>query len=537
MRIRELFVEGPGPLDEPLRYELGAGHLVVHPDEPILPCLAALLYGAEPPLGYMGGLRAELEEGDARRSVERQFGMMEEGQPLFPGGGFWHLRRTPRPLVISDSEREELRAALPRLEAEMRAQEELERLDSDLQGHQHELSVVEARLEERERAAAAFRAAEERAEAYRKVALPPDLDERIAAFERERTRLEEKAARLREESEKEAKREAESQVDLRRDLRLLGGTGAGLLFLLLALLTPWKGLAILSIPSFGVSAALLLTAISSLQQREEAGRRRALLEERLAEAEKERAAQSRDFEVLLEATQTASLEELQAWKQRAREVEEEARQAAEALAVLDAREEIRTAAERRAQLLAAIDAGEKKIAELAAGSFRTSAELQYEIAKIREKLEGGGAPEDDSGAFLDAACRALGCDRAELLQGVGKRASQLLSALTEKRWERVGWGASGGMALKGASGVARFTNLEYEEREAAKAALLFAAAEMAAKREGVILLLDGPFDELASPYQARLAQALRWLGGQGVQILHRTGAEVFRRAATALEAA
>lgn len=532
MRVCELIVEGPGPLDEPLRYELGAGHLVVRPDEPILAYLAAALYG-EAPVGAEGGVRLEIDTGEERQRHERRFGEMEAGEALFPAGAFFHLQPRPRPPVLGEEERAALRAELPRLEAELRAQEEVERLDAELQSLQHELSGIEAKLEARENAAAAARAAAAEAAAYRAVELPADLEGRLAAHERARARQEEKERRLRRAIGEEAKRETENRLDLRRDRRLWAGIGAGGLSLLLAAFTPWKGLAVLSIPCFGVAAALLLVAISHLQRREEAGRRRAFLEEKLAEAEAERAADRRDLEVVLEATASESIEALRAWMGRAAAAEEEARRAAEALASLEAREELRDAAARREQLAAAIDAHEKKLASLAAGAFRSPGQVRAEIAAIREKLSIEGSSADDAGALVDAACRALGCDRAQLLQTVGKRASQLLSALSQEGWQKLGWGATGGVALKGSAGVSRFPALAYEEQEAVRAALAFAAAE----RQAAVLLVDRAFDGLGAAYQARLAKALQWLGERGVQILHRTQVAVFRRVATALEAA
>lgn len=536
MRIRELIVEGPGPLDDPLRYHFGAGHLVVRSEEPVLPCLAFLLYGGEPPPGFSGGVQAEIEKGGTRRTLERKLGLMEEGEPFLPVGAFFHLLPRPRPVIITESERAELGARLPQLEAELRALEEMESLDGELQSLQHELSATEARLEERERVSEAWHAAVARVEAYRRVKLPPDLEKRLEAFERARARQEEKERRLRQEIEEVERREAENRVDLRRDRRLWLSVGAGLLLLLLGALSPWKGVAVLSIPSFGISAALLLSAISSLQQREEIGRRRLLLAGRLSESEKEKEASRRDIGVVLEATQSASIEELRAWMREAAAAEEEARARAEDLEALESREEIRGAAAERERLSAAIEAAEKKLTALAAGAFRSPGEVRVEIAEIREKLASGGAEADDSGAFLEAACRCLGCDRAQLLSTVAKRASQLLAALTDGRWQKLGWGASGGIALKGEAGVSRFSELEHEVREAARAALVFAAAEHAAQGEGVVLLLDRPFDDLRPEYQGRLAKALKWLGERGVQIIHRTEVAIFRRAGAILEA-
>lgn len=537
MRIRELIVEGQGPFAEALRYEFGAGHLAVRPDDPVLAWLGCLLFGEAAPAGWEGRLEAKLEEGGEARGFERHIDALGGGDALVAEGGFWLLRPNPRPIVLTAAEREELRALLPKLEAELGAQEEMERLDSEVQALSHELSQIDGKLEELERARAERDAATRKAETFRGVEAPADLEDRIRAFEEARERKREKEERIRGELEKASRLEKESQVDLLRDRRLWGSAAAGVLFFALALASPWKGLAVLSIPAFGVTAALLLAAISTLQQREEAGQRRAFLRERLAAAEQAKGEAFPEIEALLQATESASIDELRLWLRRAEEAEEEARLATERLKALEAREENRSAAERRAQVAAAIDAAEKKLAALAAVAFRSAGEIRHEMAEIRRQLEGGEGAPDLSVPFLEAACRSLGCDRPALLQAVGKRASQLLAALTEEKWKSVGWGASGGMALKGAAGVSRFVELGHEDREAARAALLFAAAEQSAAGEGGILLLDGPFDELDPALQTRLARALRWLGERGVQIVHRTGLEVFRRVAVALEAA
>lgn len=537
MRIRELIVEGQGPFAEAVRYSFGAGHVVVRPDDPVLGWLGCLLFGAAPPSGWEGRLEARIEEGGQERGVERRVDALGGGDALVPEGAFWILRPNPRPIVLGPREREELRALLPKLEAELRAQEEMERLDSQMQALGHELSQLDARLEELERARAARDAAVRKAEPFRAVDIPADIEERIRAFEEAREKKREKVDRIRSELAKTERLEKESQVDLLRDRRFWVSVGAGALFFLVGLFSPWKGLAILSIPAFGVGAGLALAAISTLQQREEAGQRRAFLQERLDAAERADAGAFPEIDALLAATGSADVDEMRAWMRRANEVEEEVRLAAERLSALEAREENRTAAERRAQVAAAIEAGEKQLSALAAGSFRSAGEIRHEMAEIRRKLDGGEGAQDLSIAFLEAACRCLGCDRAALLQAVGKRASQLLAALTEERWKSVGWGGSGGMALKGAEGVVRFADLVHEDREAARAALLFAAAEQSAGGAGGIVLLDAPFDDLDPGLQARLARALRWLGERGVQIVHRTGVEVFRRAANVLEAA
>lgn len=537
MRIRELIVEGPGALAEPLRYAFGPGHLAVRPDDPLLAYLSCLLYGGPAPAGWEGKLTAHFEEQGGERSFELRVGPMEIVDPLVPDGAFWLLAKNPRPIRLSEAEREELRGLLPRLRTELESQEEIERLDAEVRGLAHDLSTIDAQLEERDRARAARDAAEKKAAAFLEVEVPPEIEERIQAYEQARERQREKVERLRAELEKVSRLEKESQVDVWRDRRLWASAAAGLLFFTLALMTPWKGLAILSIPAFGVTSALLLAAISALQQREDAGRRRAFLHDRLAEAEKAQATGFADLEALLRATESASIDELRAWLRRAAGAEEEARLAGEMAEAIESRQEIRTADERRAKVAAAIEKGEAKLASLAAGAFRSPGEIRQEMAEIERKLEGGEGAQDLSPPFLEAACRSLGCDRAELLQTVGKRASQLLASLTDERWKSVGWGATGGMALKGAAGVVRFADLEHEDREAARAALLFAAAELSVGGASGVLLLDAPFDEVEAELQVRLARALRWLGERGVQIVHRTSIEAFRRTATVLEAA
>lgn len=535
MRIREVIFEGPDGLVEPVRYEIAPGLVAVGPTEPLVGWISGLLFGSGEGPVWEGRLRAEIEEDEERRVIERALGPMEEAPPLLDPSQapLRILRKIPRPAVVGEEERRRLQELLPKLEAELAAQDEMERLDAELRGLQHEIFVVEGRIEEVERVRAAERKAQERAAPYRAVELPEDLDARIAAFEQARARRDEKEVRFRKELERVVQTEAESRLELRKDVRLWGALGVGLLTFALGLLTPWKGLAVFSIPAFGICAAILLGAISILQQREEAIRQRLFLEDRLGELDRAFAEESRGIQEVFTATGSESLEELRAWLAAAREAEEEVRLAAEARAALEAREETRQAAETRARLSREIEAREKKLASLAAGTFRSAGEIQSEIAEIRSRLGGEGERADPSAALLDAAAACAGCDRATLLKTLGKRASQLLAALTDGRWKSVGWGGAGGLALKGESGVSRFTELDHEDREAARAALAFAVTEAS----GGPLVLDAPFDELAPELQQRLAKALQWLAGQGVQIVHRTEVGTFRKAAVVVEAA
>jgi hypothetical protein len=535
MRIREVTFEGPEGLAEPVRYEIAPGLAVVGPGEPLVGWISGLLFGSAEGPAWEGRLRAEIEEDGDRRVIERALGPMEEAPPLLDPSQapLRILRRNPRPVVVGEEERKRLQALLPQLEAELAAQDEMERLDAELRALQHEIFLVEGRIEQVERARAAERKAQERAAPYRAVELPEDLDARIAAFEQARARRDEKEARFRKELDTVARTEAESRLELRKDLRLWGSLAVGILALALGLFTPWKGLAILSIPAFGICAAILLGAISTLEQREEAIRQRLFLEDRLSELARTFAEESRGVEEIFAATGVGSLEEFRAWLAAARQAEEELRLATEARTALEAREETRLAAETKARLSQEIDAREKKLASLSAGAFRSPGEIQSEIAEIRSRLGEEKQRTDDSAALLDAAVACAGCDRATLLKTLGKRASQLLVALTEGRWKSVGWGGSGGLALKGESGVSRYTELDHEDREAARAALAFAVTEAV----GGPLVLDGPFDELAPELQSRLAKALQWLAGRGVQIVHRTEVAAFRKAAAVVEAA
>nr|PZM91788.1 MAG: hypothetical protein DIU72_08770 [Pseudomonadota bacterium] len=535
MRIREVVFEGPDGLGEPVRYALGAGHAVVGPNEPLLGWLSILLFGGDGGAGWEGLLRVEVEEDGERRAIERHLGPFQAIEPLMDpaqAAARW-LRPLPRPVVLSPQERERLSALLPQLEAELSAQSELERLDEELRALQHEIFTVDTRIEELERARAAEREALDRAAPFRAVELPADLDARLEAFDRALARRSEKEARLRKELDAVQQWERESPVDPLRDVRLWSGVGVGLGSMALGLLTAWKGLAILAIPAFGIPAAILLGAISASQQREQAARRRGFLEERLAELERSFASESRGVQELFAATGTESVEQFRAWLQAAREADEAARRATAAREAVEARDDIRQAAETKARLAREVETREKKMAGLAAGSFRSAGEIQREINEIRSRLSGEEERADASSEFVDAAAGFAGCDRATLLRTLGKRASQLLSALTDGKWKSVGWGASGGLAVKGDSGVARFPELSHEDREAARAALVFAVAEA----RGGPLLLDRPFDDLPAAFQARLARALKWLAGQGVQIVHRTEVAGFRRDAAVVEAA
>src|SRR5690554_2454446 len=149
MRIREVIFEGPDGLVEPVRYEIAPGLVAVGPTEPLVGWISGLLFGSGEGPVWEGRLRAEIEEDEERRVIERALGPMEEASPLLDPSQapLRILRKIPRPAVVGEEERRRLQELLPKLEAELAAQDEMERLDAELRALQHEIFVVEGRIE------------------------------------------------------------------------------------------------------------------------------------------------------------------------------------------------------------------------------------------------------------------------------------------------------------------------------------------------------------------------------------------------------
>lgn len=465
---------------------------------------------------------------------------------------------------------------IPELERELAAAREAEGLQDRIDGLRGELDEVEERGKELERIEAELAAASGELQAFEvEPAIPAEIDGLLARFREATSKKEERLQRLEEERaalEEAIEGPAPPQVWTLPGFQV--GCALGALSFAAALLSPWRGLALLAIPSFGYSALLSLQMIGALQQRERAGRRQLLFDERERKALQEWEGEGQAVRLAMKAAKVESVEELERWlaaRERAGERKREALQDKERLEADESfLEELRVAEELRREVAALED----QLGSLGAAAYRSAAEIAQEL----ETLQSGGAvPSEASlgsmasfgdGSLLgrdgavgalgtDGAMGALGAaalgptsegapapappldhstrllaqieellllDREGLLAAMGGRASQYLAALSGNRFRELRWRGRGGLSCVGEQGEVPFYELAPRHQDLAWLSLRFTVIEQYSKRYRLPLVLDDPFHHLSEQRQALVARMLEGIAGR-TQVLHRTSLE------------
>lgn len=542
MRLVELRLEG-GTGAPPSVHSLGAGHTVVRGGARLFSLLRAILFpeGSERVSFLEGEAALQVEIGGKLHEIACDFS--DDHGWLIPSSFPLRNQRTFDELFFLKEEegagrREDpaaLRRQLAALEAELVALEKMGALEGRVAELQHELFGARERLRRLREGEERVGAARDRLDAFEGRGVPWDVSAEVAAHEKALARKQEMEARL----EKEWQgigASVEAPVTLFSDRRAWYAAGAGLVLLAAAFFSPWRAVALLSLPPFGWGAFLLLGAITRMDREEKASRKRAFLEERKRKIEATWEAESGALREVLEHAGLADVEELKDWLAQRRQAKEALDDAEGALRSLHASPEVASAKAEEARISAEVEAAEGELALLVAGAFRSEGEVRQEAALARQRLRlaEGEEVQDPTEGLLDQAVACFGADRAALLEAVGRRASQILASLTEGAWSAMGWGASGGVACKGKKGVVGYERLADEERVLVRAAFAFAAAERSSGSGLGLLLLDRPFDGCSPQRQAILARLLSWLGKQGVHVLHRTDVSLFSTAADAL---
>jgi hypothetical protein len=529
MHLRELIVEGAPGCPDPTRLELGQGHVVIHGGDRLVSWLRQLLSSGE---GEPGGGRlcwvVEGPAGEERLVIEP--GGQRPTSPWLPdprGAEALLFQVGPLAQAGPSRSREELIQTLANLDRELEVATEVERLEAELERLDRELSSLDQRLQKLQQVEV------EAQEAARQFASFPAISESLAgavdAYEAAQRKMEAREARLDEAlGSLQAPAVATSLRDLLQDRRLGWGIAGGIVLLGAAAFGPWRELALLSIPAFGVAAWVSLTSIAAAQEVERVGKRRRVLEGQLRKLQEGWAKEGREVREALASLGLESVGALRAWLKQRQEAADRATAAAAAWAEAQEDPELLSASSIRRRIAQRRGETEDALVAKVAGIFRSRDEVEHHRRDVRRLLEEAAAPvADPSVPWIDGLCHLLGDGREAVLARVGPNASRLLSALTDGAWIAVGWGPAGGVACKGTAGVVRFDALPSQERELVRASLALAAAMEGREKGLALLVLDRPFDRLPSQEQGALARALRWAADQGVQVLHRSEAPPF----------
>lgn len=451
------------------------------------------------------------------------------------------------------------------LERELVEATELEALQQSFDGVHARLHELEERIKAVARLEADEADARAALEAFASdAALGDGLGEKLEAYRRAEARREAALARIAADREAlEEVRSAPPRIPLKADRRLWASCAAGLIFWVVALLSPWKPVALLSIPSFGVGAALALLYTSELQRRERHGRRFALFGEREAKVEGEWESETREVR---EAARRAGLErvdDLGKWLQARREARQRLADASRRLEEARADPALAAAEEERARVAAQAEHLEKEMGARAASAYRSAGEIRGELERLRNPAPEThlGLPFAEPGLGLeppmvseappprwevaaeapDASARLLEkveglfhVSREELLSAMGARASKYLEALTGRRYTSLSWFGGGGVICSGPDGQLRFTQLEPRHQDLVWLSLRLTVIERWVGRYPIPIILDEPFEALSPQRQALVARMLEGISAK-TQIVHRTRLQAMFEGKTVVE--
>lgn len=462
---------------------------------------------------------------------------------------------------------EEKARAIARLEEELAAVEASERLQSRLEEVLHDQAAAE-------REAEAVRAAQERvAELERSLARFAGLGSReeirslLDGAQRADEEREAALRRIEAEREEREARMARLQPAPWEDWRFWTAAGVGVASLAAGILTPWRILAFLDVPAFGVASVLALGWVSQLQRIDSASRFETLQKDR------ERKVEARWHEsvaALRERMERFGVEERRQLLELAEERDDleaslrEARRTLEGLV-----QTAGDAAERLERLAAEARRIEEELGRVGAGAYRPRSVVAAELAALRGEAPAVAAavpldllpptplpmapamaapgpgpaagmraadPPDPCLALLEQAADLLAVSPLEIAGRAAERATAHLARLGGEALGRMELSPVAGTSLHGVDGTRSFADLAPAERELVHLALQAALVEGVGAKHPVPFVLDDPFGGWDERRQERMVELLGRLGRR-LQILHRTGEPSFAsRADQVLEA-
>lgn len=373
-------------------------------------------------------------------------------------------------------------------------------------------------------------------------ALPSDLSAKLTAFDTAGARRNDAIAKVDAERDALEERRAHANpIPVQSDPRFLGALGAGVAFLLAGIFSPWKPLALLDIPAFGVAAWFALVFVGELQSRDGVARKIALLEERLKKIEAQFKADTAEIGALLKKLEIERSTELAERIGQRDQLRAKVNALQERVDALRQDPAVAGALDEQKKLRAEQQELERQIQSLNGGGFlRAAADVEAEVKRLELQVAGGPtAPEkkaepapgvvappkptgpDPSAKLLERAADLFQLELTELAPGLAPRIAQYLTALADKRYGGVE--IAGGGLVCTASGGRRlaFPELPGRDQDLAWVAIQLTVLERYSARSKLPLVLDDPFSFLDGPHQELAGKMVKYLGTL-TQVVHRT---------------
>lgn len=431
--------------------------------------------------------------------------------------------------------------------AQLEAELETAKQAADLQFHHDGLQRDLFRVEERQRARddllsrleEARRALNE-APSPERLGLPDDIVERVRRYPDEKRRHDEALARLFDEREVALSGVSERVSPLVRDNRFTGSVALALVLLVGAgfLSGGLRWLALAAIPFFTFAALLALRWIEALQHQSSGAAKAEVFVGREKKLRDEFSLSNSVVQAALDKTGALGPDDFFAAMGRRKTLEPQVAQLELEFADMETDPDMARVPEEVTRLREALAQAQAQLETFSGGYVREVAEIERDLSRLREPLapppvEGFSAVteeprerlEDPLPALLSLGADLFGVDVPTLWGSLQQRATQYLSALTERRYHGLEVDASGRGTVQAPGRSLASGELAPADLDALYLSVRLTLIEKHCARARWPAVIEDGLGDVIQPAQRPLfGRMLRHLGTL-TQVLHVTGAD------------
>lgn len=443
-------------------------------------------------------------------------------------------------------------AKVRELEKELAQSKEMEKVQFEIDGLTRQMDELEAQMKGSEGLRSQLTEAEEGLNAAptpQSLDLPPDIVSRAERYPAAIKKRDEALAKLNAESPPEEaagfepQRSAPAVPPLTQDRNFWAGVGLGAVFLALGFVLQGAGryLALLDIPAFGFAALVALRYVEQLQGSGQTSRKggfRAQREKKIADAFEAEAHHVQDAMKKLSVDSAEQVVQILGQRPLYQEKVNELRRK---LQQWEAQPANRQVAGQHQKLKVRHDALNKTLTEKG-GYVREAREVEQEISRTREsitKAQSGGAPaaaaapaaggaglEDPGPGLMRQAADLLQLDLPSAANLVRDRASQYLTALTDRRYSGLEQEASGAISVLAGGQKLKAAALPPKDLDIVYLALRLTLIEKYSAKSKVPFLIE----DTIGIEESRLSLLSRMLKHLGTvtQVIHVTSHAAFQ---------
>ncbi len=439
----------------------------------------------------------------------------------------------------------ETKARIAELEKELEAAKALAETQFKMDGLQGDIFKLETQLKAYEELKArvdAARAEMHSAPTPENLGLPADIIDRVARAGAEKKRRDEQLTRLRADREAAGANDRVVVRSVLADTRFLGGIGAGIGAIALAIMFhegSGRFLSLLGIPAFTFSALLGLRYVEELQYAAREGAKADVFDQREKKINDEYQMFNSIVELAFEKTNATTAEDFFTAMSRREALGPELQNLELEFADFTRDPEVEQWPHKLQQMR---NEFERMNAELGGGAYsRDQREIERDLERQRESLKKAEAPpapkpevaavaapvqesiDDPMPALMSRGAALFGVDIPTLWSVLHDRTLQYMAALTDRRFSEIDVDADGAAAVE--SGGRRLTVAEMAGRDVD---VLYLSARMTlvekySAQQKLPMVLEDAFASVIEPSKQQLFWRMLKHMGTLTQVLHVTG--------------